>query len=209
MSFSSHAELLQDFTTDHALVEDAIQRASKIEDHEATFIHEDVFEATKEAARATIPNSRRVELWLTDGTANTEDPMSRVMYGRSAPHYLHTRNEAAAALTRANTAVAALVEQDSLYSFSLSNSRLGDIVDYATLTGGPVDETMHLNVTAQLARLLDTLRERYTLGYKPSEPREPGTLCHVKLTLSPAFYATHPAMKKRDVVIRVRQAYYR
>jgi VWFA-related protein len=209
MAFSSHAELLQDFTTDHARIEDAILRASKIEDHEATFLHEDVFEATAQTVRATLPNSRRVELWITDGTANDGDPEMRVLHGRFAPRYLHSEREAAAALSRSGAAVAALVDQNSLYSFSLAHSRLNEIEDYAALTGGPVTETYHTDVTAQLTSLIDTLRERYTLGYKPSTQRPAGSLCRLRLTLSPSFYAAHPEIKKRDILIRTRQSYYR
>ena len=36
---------------------------------EGTFIHEDMYEAIGQANQSTLPESRRVLVWLTDGTS--------------------------------------------------------------------------------------------------------------------------------------------
>ncbi|MGB9418080.1 MAG: VWA domain-containing protein, partial [Acidobacteriaceae bacterium] len=77
MVFSSHTELLQDFTTDRALAADAIEKASEMKTGEGTFIHEDMYEAVDQGMKSTIPDSRRVLVWLTDGTSNFENSLTQ------------------------------------------------------------------------------------------------------------------------------------
>ena len=91
MVFSSHTELLQNFTTDRILAADAIAKASAMESKDGTFIHESMFEAVQQAMQATTPRSRRVTIWLTDGTANFENSMTRKTIGKEAPARLHSK----------------------------------------------------------------------------------------------------------------------
>jgi len=77
MVFSSHTELLQGFTTDRGLASAAIERASEMKSTEGTFIHEDMYEAIDQASKSTVPESRRVMVWLTDGTANFENSLTQ------------------------------------------------------------------------------------------------------------------------------------
>ena len=72
MVFSSHTTLLQDFTTDRGLASAAVERASAMKTAQGTFIHEDMYEAIDQALTSKAPESRRVMVWLTDGTANFE-----------------------------------------------------------------------------------------------------------------------------------------
>lgn len=65
------------------------------------------------------------------------------------------------------------------------------------------------NGADRLAALLDALRARYTLGYKPGEAKADGALCRLKVSLSPAFWAAHPGVKPKDVEVRARQSYVR
>ena len=214
MTVSTHATLLQKFTQSHADIVFALGDASSVYDRDqATFIYEDVYEATEQALRSRVPNSRRVEVWLTDGTANYEDAAMRAQHGKGAPAVLHSEAEAAALLGRSEVAVSALIEQSELTSAQLAgtraNTRTGDIEHFADLTGGPVVHTSSPQIVDRFAALLDTLRERYTLGYKPAQPKPAGTVCSLALTLSPAFFTRHPELRARDIVIRTRQSYVR
>jgi Mg-chelatase subunit ChlD len=76
MVFSSHTELLQKFTTDRALAAQAIAKASGMQSKDGTFIHESMYEAVNQAMQSTTPGSRRVMIWLTDGTANFENSLT-------------------------------------------------------------------------------------------------------------------------------------
>jgi hypothetical protein len=55
MVFSSHAEVLQGFTTYRSLAADAIAKASNMKTGEGTFIHESMYEAVDEAMKSTAP----------------------------------------------------------------------------------------------------------------------------------------------------------
>jgi VWFA-related protein len=214
MGFSSRTMLLQDFTTDRSLATAAVLKASQMEDHEGTFIHEDMYEAVDQALHAKIPASRRVLVWLTDGSANAQNNFSQKTMGEHSPQYLHSRQEATDKLIHSDVVTSALIERssagDAIVALAyLGGGHMGDIHHYADLTGGPVLETSRPVVAARLAALIDELRQRETLGYKPTQTKPPGTYCKIKLQLSPSFFARHPEIKRSDIVIRTRQGYYR
>ncbi len=215
LTFSNHVDLLQPFTQDRKLVADAITLASERHDKNmATFIHEDVFTATEQTTHATIPNSRRVEVWLTDGTSNyTAGMMSKMGSKRGIPEKIHSKQEATDLVNRTGTVVSVLIQHSVLTNQQLVLMPLfghyGEINDYADLTGGPILHTSSKKVADKLASLIDALRQRYTLGYKPSAARPDGTVCHVELALSPSFYRSHPGLTAKDVVVRTRKLYVR
>lgn len=219
MVFSSHTEVLQGFTTDRAVASAAIEKASEMKTGQGTFIHEDMYEAIDQATKSTVSESRRVMVWLTDGTANFQNSVSRKTIGQQAPARLHTKEEATAKLLHSGVVVAALIDRSastdafmavadiSPLSF-IAGGRIGDINKYAELTGGPVLKSSKKEVTARLSELLDQLRERYTLGYKPSTEKAPGSFCKLDVSLTPdAYRRSH--LRKGNVVLRSRHGYYR
>jgi Ca-activated chloride channel family protein len=220
MVFSSHAELLQGFTTDRAAAAAAIAKASKMKSKDGTFIDEDMYEAAREAMRATTPESRRVMVWLTDGTANFENSFTRLAIGREAPDQLHSKEEATRELFRSGAVVEALIERSEetdevtagrgagRFSF-VSSARIGDIDRYAEATGGLAMEGSGRHIAAQLAALIERLRERYTLGYAPSSPKPEGSFCKLKVRLAATAYQDHPELRKSDLVVRTKRGYYR
>ncbi|MGA7768932.1 MAG: hypothetical protein WCA27_22245, partial [Candidatus Sulfotelmatobacter sp.] len=77
------------------------------------------------------------------------------------------------------------------------------------LTGGPVLNTSTKEVAGRLALLIDQLRNRYTLGYKPVTSKPEGTFCKLQLELQPEVYRDHPDLKKKDIMVRTKRGYYR
>jgi VWFA-related protein len=220
MVFSSHTELLQRFTTDRSLAAAAIRKAGDMRSSDGTFIHEDMYEAIEQAMNSTVPGSRRVLVWLTDGTANFQNAVTQKTIGRSAPAVLHTKEEATEKLQRSGIVVAALIDRsaktDAIMAASTINpfsfiigGRVGDIRKYAELTGGPVLNSSSSDVADRLALLIDQIRNRYTLGYKPTTPKPEGTYCDLQLSFAPTFYQQHPDIKRGDLLIRTRRGYYR
>ncbi len=221
MVFSSHTELLQDFTTDRSLAATAVEKASDMKSNEGTFIHEDMYETVEQAAKSTVPGSRRVLVWLTDGTANSENAFERKTIGKHAPSHLHTKEEATDKLLRSGVVVSALIDRsaktDALIAatdanplaFVIAGIHVGDIRRYADLTGGPVLNTSTKEVAGRLALLIDQLRNRYTLGYKPVTSKPEGTFCKLQLELRPEVYRDHPDLKKKDIMVRTKRGYYR
>src|SRR5579871_1500074 len=220
MVFSSHTEVLQDFTTDHALAAAAIGKASEMKSKEGTFIHEDMYEAVEQALKATPADSRRVMVWLTDGTANFTNAATRKMVGKEAPRRLHTKTEAMDSLMHSGVVVAALIDRSAMtdtivFAADLNpltmmfGARLGDINRYADITGGPVLKTTKKEIAAKLGQLIDELRSRYTIGYKPSDQKPAGTFSKVRVTLSPEVYKARTDLRKPEVFVRSRSGYYR
>lgn len=213
MTVSTHATLVQKFTTDQRKVVQGFADASDVYDkNQAMFIFEDVYAATEEAMRSTAPNSRRVEVWLTDGTANFETASVRKEHGHGAPAVLHTKKEATELLLRSGAVVTALIEKSDETRREVLlglNGRSGDIEGLANLTGGPVVASTQYDVVDRFSGLLDSLRQRYTLGYKPLEAKPAGTVCKLSLALSPGFVLRHPEIRVKDVAIRTRQSYVR
>jgi VWFA-related protein len=220
MVFSSHTELLQDFTADRALAAAAIEKASDMKSNDGTFIHEDMYEAVQAAMRSRPTGTRRVLVWLTDGTANVENSVTQKTIGREAPARLHSKEEATTSLMQSDVVVSALIERSAatdavlvaadVTPFALiAGARLGDIDHYAEMTGGPVLKTSKKEVAARLAELIDQLRSRYTLGYVPSGTKPPGTFCKTQVQLVPAAYKEHQELRKSEVEVRTRRGYYR
>ena len=219
MVFSSHTELLQDFTTDRGLASAAIERAADMKTNDGTFIHEDMYEAIGQALKSTVPQSRRVLVWLTDGTANFENARTQKTIGKEAPPYLHSKAEATARLLQSGVSVAALIDRSagtdallaavdvSPFSF-FAGGRTGDINRYADLTGGPVLKTSKKEVAARLAALIDQLRARYTLGYKPGLVKPAGSFCKVQVKLTSGSQK-HNHSGKGDPLVRSISGYYR
>jgi VWFA-related protein len=214
MIFSSHTELLQEFTTDRSLAANAIDKASTMKSDDGTFIHESVYEAVDEAMKSTTPDSRRVLVWLTDGSSNLENEFTRKIIGKHAPEHLHTKEESIDRVMHSGVVMSALVERSALsdfilYSAFIGGAHMGEIDRYADMTGGPVLKSDKSDTAARLAELIDDLRGRYTMGYKPSAAKSPGSFCAVQLRLAPGVYAAHPGLRARDILVRTERGYYR
>ncbi len=220
MVFTSHTTLLQDFTTDRSLAVEASGRAAAMSSSEGTFIHEDMYEALDQATKSTVADSRRVLLWLTDGTANVETSVAHKISGKEAAAYLHNRKEAMDKRLHSGIVVSGLIDRAAATDafviaanatpFGLVfGARLGDLKRYADATGGPVLNTGRQEIAARLALLIDQLHERYTVGYKPLGEKPEGTFCGLRLQLRDAAYAKHSEFKKNDIVVRAKSGYYR
>jgi VWFA-related protein len=212
MVFSSHTELLQGFTIDRQLASAAVRKASEMSSGEGTFIHEDMYEAVEQALNSTPPETRRVLVWLTDGTANLENSFTQKTIGKEAPARLHTKEESTTKLMQSGVVVAALIDRSAADVSPLGlmiGARTGDINRYAEMTGGPVLKTSKKEVAARLAELIDELRARYTLGYVPVGAKESGTFCKLRVTLAKDTYRGHGELRKAEVTVKSRSGYYR
>ena len=219
MVFSSHTELLQDFTTNRRLAAAAVEKASEMSSGEGTFIHEDMYEAVEQAVKSTPPETRRVLVWLTDGTANLENSFTQKTIGKEAPARLRTKEESTSKLMKSGVVVAALIDRSAATDTFIAaadvtplglmiGARTGDINRYADVTGGPVLKTSKKDVAARLAELIDELRGRYTMGYVPVGSKA-GAFCKLRVSLTPAAYKEHAELRKSEVMVRSRSGYYR
>jgi VWFA-related protein len=213
VTFSSRVDLMQGFTTNRKLAAEAVRTASWMADVEGTFLDEDMFEAVEQVMKAKVGN-RRVLVWLTDGTANEENGFTRATIGQHAPAHLHSRQEAMTKLLQSDAVVSVLIDRTSetyraMTASGRGGTRVGDIDEYARATGGPVLSTGTKDVPENLALLVDRVRARYTLGYKPAAAESQGKFCRLSLRVRPEFLSEHPEVRKQGVVVMTRSGYYR
>ncbi len=222
MTFSSATQLLQPFTTDHKAVAAAIAKAAASSTKEGTFLDESVYEGAAEAMRSTIPGSRRVLLFFTDGTENEVHGLAVKLYGKQAPATLHSGAEAKEELLQTGVTVSALIDRTAAddaeiaasmvnplsFAFGIS-ARMDHVARLATDTGGPVLHGNGKQVADKMGTLIEEIRGRYTMGYVPTTSHPAGTLCHISLKLSVEAYAQHPELKQGHYVVETRTAYYR
>jgi len=213
MTFSSRADLMQGFTNNRKLAAEGVRTATWMADVEGTFLDEDMVEAVEQVMKAKEGN-RRVLVWLTDGTANEENAFTRSTIGQHAPAQLHSQREAMMRLLQSDAVVSVLIDRTAETYRAIAGSgsggtRLGDIDEYARATGGPVLSASTKEVPEDLALLIDQIRARYTLGYKPSAAGSQGKFCRLSLRLSPEFLSKHPEVRKQDLIVMTRSGYYR
>jgi VWFA-related protein len=214
--YSASIHLLQDFTIDRSLAAAAVDKAAHLRSPEAAFFNEAVFKAATYLSAAKNPDSRRVILWFTDNVANTPTPEMKAHAGRSlSGKELHTEKQALEQLFRTGTVVCTLLKKslisdrhEMVYRAEMSPDRRlyppGDVHSYAEATGGLVVESSDKTVPAKLAELIDDVRLRYTIGYRPSVVKPPGTFCNIKVELAPEIKKL-----QKDLVVKARQGYYR
>lgn len=214
MIFSSRTELLQDFTKNRALAAYAIKTASWMADVEGTFLDEDMFEAVDQAMKARASGNRRVLVWLTDGTANEQNSMTQASIGQHSAAHLHSQQEAMTKLLQSGAVVSALIDRTAetnraIGESAMGGTRLGDIDQYAKATGGLVMSTGTREAADRLALLIDQMRARYTLGFKPTRVEPQGKFCKLSLQLNPEFLRDHHELRKSDFVVLTKSGYYR
>jgi len=213
MTYAASTQMIQDFTRDRSLAAAAIKKAGKMESPEAAFFNEGIYQASAQLAKS---QNRRVIIWLTDDVPNVPDSETQMRYGRSlkdAP--LHSKTEAMKQLFEAGTVVCSLLRQSDI-SISQQGNRSseriiaqmlhppGEVFEYARATGGQVVESSGKKMKEKLAELIDELRMRYSLGYRPSAPKPKGRFCAIKVKLTPeALQVTG------KVIVAAKQGYYR
>jgi VWFA-related protein len=216
MTYAASAQVLQEATTDRALAAAAIEKASRMESGEAAFFNEGIFQAAEQLTKGKNPSSRRVIIWLTDNVPNipSEDSVP-LRYRKSLNGAMpHTQAEAMHHLLQTSTVVCSLVKQsdDSISGeqglMAHPAERMlhppGEVYKYASVTGGQVIEFKKKELKEKLARLIDDLRMRYTMGYHPSAQKPKGKYCAIKVKLTPK---TRKAIG--NVVVEAKQGYYR
>lgn len=214
MVYAATTYTVQDFTTDRSLAAAAIARASRMESREAAFFNEAIFKAAEHLSER--PNARRVIIWLTDDVPNIPSDEVRDRYARSLGNYApHTEKEAFEELFRTGTLVCTLlkrseiseeesVRRDSATVIGRMLYPPGSVYRYTNMTGGRVVESSGKKLHQQLADLIDEIRLRYSLGYRPSTRRPAGKYCAIKVRLAPELRKS-----QRNLTVEAKSGYYR
>lgn len=218
MVYAASAQLLQDFTTDRALVVKAIRKAAHMESREAAFFNEGIFQAAAQAGKATN-QARRAIVWLTDNVPNIPSEEIRYEYGRSIDAAdLHTETEAFTKLFKTGTVVFTLLERSEISemefmrNFSQPLQMLyrrqyppGDVYKYTQQTGGLVVESYSSKkISRKMADLIDQIRTRYALGYHPVTDGESGRFREIHLEISP-----EAQQREGKMIVETKRGYFR
>lgn len=225
--YAASADVVDGFTRDHARTAVAIARVAAMKSDDAAFFNEAIYRAAAQFETSANPASRRVILWLTDNLPNLPTNFMLQKHdkglGGGVPQ---TEEDAIRRLHASGTVVMPLLLKDRLYIWGgrIWGGRIlardeadfarehpggkhyppGDAHKYAELTGGFAIEMRGKGVAERLAEIIDSLRGRYTIGYRPTEYKPPGTFCPVKVTL-----ASGSPLRPQEWSVRSRTGYYR
>jgi len=133
-----------------------------------------------------------VIVWLTDNVPNVPSEWMRKHNGKSlAESSLHTEMDAMQRLLETGTVVSCLLERSAMSNFMMVLSTRNPLFamprkrsKYADQTGGQVMKSGKEDVATKLVDLIDQIRTRYSLAYRPSD-QPAGQFCQIKLKVSP------------------------
>jgi VWFA-related protein len=205
MVYSGHTVLLDSLTTDRTHTIRAIEKAAEMKSDEPAHFNEAVYQAAVQLREATSPTNRRVIIWLTDNLAN-------VPFRKQFP--AHTEIEAFRALHEEGVVVAPILQRSRAWNIiwpivhaseagHAKDFPPGDAHKYAELTGGQAVGLRGGHPEERLAQLIDELRARYTIGYRPADLQPAGTFRKIRVQLTPR------SLRPKEWTVLAREGYYR
>jgi VWFA-related protein len=222
MAYAAGARLVDGFTSDRARTTAAIAQAAAMKSDDAAFFNQAVYDAALRLESSANPSSRRVILWLTDNLPNAPSNFMLQKHDKGLAGAMpRTEEEAIRKLHESGTVVMPLLLKDPSYKAGeriLARDQAdyarehpgskeyapGDANKYAELTGGFAFEMRGSGIEQRLAEVIDSLRSRYTIGYRPAENKPPGTFCRVKVALAPGA-----PLRPQEWSVLSRAGYYR
>jgi Ca-activated chloride channel family protein len=193
MAFGTTYKLAQDFTSDRLLVSQTITSVTASENlGNGTFLGNALESAATHMRSAPLPGSRRVILVITDNIAVTSARETQSIVDD---------------LLDSGTVVYGLIVQAAfgkafkIMSFGQLSKGVNDFVER---TGGEIVTADKKAVDAKLADVIDHLRARYTIGFRPTDDRDDGKFRPVEIRITGAR-----TEKERPVVLTKRGYYFR
>ena len=191
MAFGTTYKLVQDFTKDRALISRQIEMATADDQlGSGTFLASALESAATHMQRAPAPSSRRVIIIVTDNIAITPD--------RETKYILEE-------LFESGTVVYGLIVKAAFGKVVkiLSFGQLSKGVnDFVSQTGGELFGADKKEVDEKLGMVIDRLRARYAIGFRPADTNNDGKFRHVEIKIS-----TVKKRKEKPLVI-TKRGYY-
>jgi VWFA-related protein len=172
MAFSETSELAQDFTADRALVSHQIQAATATSVlGNGTFLGPALESAAIHMHKAPSANSRRVIIVITDNIA---------------PSMGAKEKDIVAELLEGGTVVYGLIVRGAIGKVFnvISFGQIKAVNKYVEETGGEVIGADKKEVDAKLGAVIDRLRARYAIGFRPTNTNNDGKLRLVEIRIS-------------------------
>ena len=189
MAFASETKLAQDFTKDRALVSRKIEEATATDVlGNATFIGPALESAAIYTEHAPTANSRRVIIIITDNIAATSDRQQRDVLEQ---------------LFDTGTVVYGLIVRGPVGRVFniMSFGQIKAVNKFVDETGGEVLGAGKTEVDQRLGLIIDRLRARYAIGFRPSQTANE-SFRPVEIKISSA------SSRKEKLVVLTKRGYY-
>lgn len=189
MAFASETKLAQDFTKDRALVSRRIEEATASDVlGNATFVGPALESAAIHMERAPTTNSRRVIIIITDNIAATSD---------------RQQHDVLEELFDTGTVVYGLIVRGPVGRVFniMSFGQIKAINKFVDETGGEVLGAGKTEVDQRLGLIIDRLRARYAIGFRPNNSGEQ-KFRPVKIEIS------NSNNRKMKLIVLTKRGYY-
>jgi Ca-activated chloride channel family protein len=191
MAFGTTYQLVQDFTKDRRLVSQKIESATATESlGNGTFLSSALESAATHMQKAPAPGSRRVIIVVTDNIAITPDRETKYIVDE---------------LFDSGTVVYGLIVQAAFGKLFkvMSLGQLSKGVNaFVERTGGEIVGADKKEVDAKLGFVIDRLRARYQLGFRPVNISEDGKFRPVEIKI------TETKKRKEKPMVLTKRGYY-
>jgi len=191
MAFGTTYQLVQDFTKDRPLVSKKIESATATEIlGNGTFLSSALESAATHMQKAPAPGSRRVIIVVTDNIAITPDRETKYIVDE---------------LFDSGTVVYGLIVQAAFGKLFkvMSLGQLSKGVNaFVERTGGEIVGADKKEVDAKLGFVIDRLRARYQLGFRPLNISDDGKFRPVEIKIS------ETKKRKENPMVLTRRGYY-
>ena len=190
MAFAIEQKLVQDFTKDRQLVSEKIVEASRVETiGRGTFFNDALRSALSVMEKASNPVSRRVILVVSDNIASEHGSDKHLVVD----------------LLESGIVVYGLVVRGGIGKVinMMTMGAMHGLDDYTQATGGELIGAKKKEVDGRLVELINHLRARYSLGFKPPETTLDGKLHRIKLKISPSALT-----RDEKLTVRTRTGYH-
>ena len=202
MTYHDTTRLLQGFTRDRALVEDALDQVPP-HDEEADHCLNKLFaDAADYMTKAGNPVGRRVVIVITGVTRNFDCPGGPS--GKAAAQAIYESGSVVCGIIPKTGEQAV---ENGIMIWATRMGKLGgapylDIQTLANETGGEVLEDKPENLNTTFQTLMDHLRSRYNLAFVSSNKKRDGSTRKLKIDVSPSLQKS-----QSKLVVKARRSY--
>jgi len=202
MTYHDTTRLLQGFTRDRSLIDDALNRMPSHDEQADHCLNTLFFDSADYVIRSSNPVGRRVVIAITGVTRNFDCPNSPS--GKSAAQAIYESGSVVCGIIP-KTSDQGLENGIMIWATRIGKLQGAAYLDIQTLaneTGGEIlaDKPENLNTTFQT--LMDHLRSRYNLAFVSSNKKRDGTTRKLKVDLSSS---TQKSQAK--LVVKARRTY--
>jgi len=201
MTYHDTTRLLQGFTRDRGLIEDALNQAPKHDEQADHCLNKLFADAADYMVKASNPTGRRVVIAITGVTRNFD--CAGGPSGKAASQAIYESGSVVCGIIP-KTDDQAL--ENGIMIWATRVGRIGgapylDIQTLANETGGELLRDKPENLNTTFATLMNHLRSRYNLAFVSSNKKRDGTTRKLKIDMAPGL------QKQGKLVVKARRSY--